>query len=288
MVTAGDSRGGHDAVVDRLRAAGCVFAEEEAAVLREAAADDPARLEQMITARCDGAPLEQVVGHADFDGLRIRLRRGVFVPRQRSVRLVARAEQIARHVRGDAPVVVDLGCGSGALLAAFLHRVGDAGWQAYAVERDPVAAACARDNLATSATVVVGAGLDVLPRTLLGRVDLVLANLPYVPSDAIGALPREARLHEPPGTLDGGTDGLDPLRHALPAVERWVRRGGHYLAELHASQVPAAVAVARTSGLTATAEIDPEDRTAVVDVRRPRGYADRRPGPSSGPGEIRR
>src|SRR5690348_6718484 len=91
----------------RLRAAGCVFAEEEAAVLRDAAPDD-ATFDAYLDRRVEGEPLEQVVGHADFAGIRVRLRPGVFVPRVRSRLLVDLA------VAHDPAVLLDLCCGSGA------------------------------------------------------------------------------------------------------------------------------------------------------------------------------
>src|ERR1700761_2255637 len=94
----------------RLRAAGCVFAEEEVAVLAEAAADDET-LAALVERRAAGEPLEQVVGYADFAGVRVRLRPGVFVPRVRSELLV----RLAAEEAADGSVVVDLCCGSGAL-----------------------------------------------------------------------------------------------------------------------------------------------------------------------------
>src|SRR5262245_2221313 len=122
----------------RLRAAGCVFAEDEAAVLGAAAADGSA-LAALGDRRALGEPLEQVVGYADFGGVRVRLRPGVFVPRVRSELLVRIAAEAARP--GD--VVVDLCCGSGALGLAVRHR--RPGIELHAADVDPVAVACARD-----------------------------------------------------------------------------------------------------------------------------------------------
>src|SRR3954471_12058348 len=126
--------------VARLRAAGCVFAEDEAAVLAEAAADDHA-LARFVARRSQGEPLEQVVGYADFCGVRVRLRPGVFVPRVRSellVRLATEAlpDRLAAPT-APRPVVVDLCCGSGALGMAVAHR--NPGIDLLCADIDPIA-----------------------------------------------------------------------------------------------------------------------------------------------------
>src|SRR5246127_2947620 len=112
-------------IVDRLRTAGCVFAEDEARLLI-AAAQTPAELDVMVGQRVTGLPLEQVVGWAEFCGLRITVAPGVFVPRRRTEFLVRRAVALAR--RGD--VIVDLCCGAGAIGAAVAAAVEGGGGDA--------------------------------------------------------------------------------------------------------------------------------------------------------------
>src|SRR5262249_19817993 len=102
------------AIVTRLRAAGCVFAEDEARLLL-ATARTPAELSAMVDRRTAGHPLEHVLGWADFCGLRVAVDPGVFVPRRRTEFLVRQAIAIAP----PRPVVVDLCCGSGAVGAAL-------------------------------------------------------------------------------------------------------------------------------------------------------------------------
>jgi release factor glutamine methyltransferase len=114
--------------------------------------------------------------------------------------------------------------------------------------------------------VIEGAGLAALPDTVRGRVDVIMANLPYVPTGSIGLLPREARLYEPMSTLDGGLDGLAPLTSALAEVATWLHPSGHYLGELHESQLEPATRLAGHFGFTCTASVDSDDRTAVVDL----------------------
>src|SRR3954469_2181337 len=135
------SRSPEDAVVARLRAAGCVFAEEEARLLLTSAGS-PAELEVLVARRVLGEPLEHLLGWAEFSGLRIALGPGVFVPRRRTEVLVEEAVALAQ----PGAVVVDLCCGSGALGVAVATAVADVGL--HAADVDPAAVACARSNVA--------------------------------------------------------------------------------------------------------------------------------------------
>src|SRR5579863_10595066 len=134
-------------VVARLRAAGCVFAEDEAAVLL-ATARSPAELDDLVQRRAAGEPLEQVVGWAEFAGLRILVDPGVFVPRRRSEFLVSVAVELARTPGdGATEVIVDLCCGTGALGLAVATELARP-VELHAADLDPAAVACARRNLA--------------------------------------------------------------------------------------------------------------------------------------------
>ena len=242
-----------DPLVARLRAAGCVFAEDEAAVLREAAGD-AAELEEMTGARLAGRPLEHVVGWADFAGIRVHLDDGVFVPRQRSRLLVDLAA--ARAPGGG--IVVDLCCGSGAIGAAIKARRDDV--TVHAADLDPRAVACARRNLPPD-HVHEGDLLDALPPSLRGKVDVLVMNAPYVPTDRIPHMPPEARDHEPRLALDGGADGLDVHRRVVAARHEWLAPDGVLVVEVAPDQ-----AVTLTALLT-TAETVTDDEhggTAVV------------------------
>lgn len=247
-----------DDVVAALRAAGCVFAEDEAALLL--ASPDP--LEALLARRVAGEPLEQVLGWAAFDGLRIGVRPGVFVPRRRSELIVRLA---ADGLPPDA-VAVDLCCGSGALGAALRHRVP---WvELYAVDSDAAAVDCARANL-PGAWVARGDLWDALPVRLRGRVSVVLANAPYVPSEAIALMPSEARDHEPHTALDGGADGLDVHRRIAAAASGWLAPGGRLFIEVSPAQVPAAVRLLDDAGLLSEVRSDEDlDATVVVGIRR--------------------
>jgi release factor glutamine methyltransferase len=282
------------AIVARLRAAGCVFAEEEADVLISSAGT-AAELQAMVDRRVEGLPLEQVVGWAWFCGIRVTVAPGVFVPRARTELLVREASALARTAGGRArreAVVVDLCCGSGAIAAAVAASVASvapvpspgvaggapgAGSSArislYAADLDPVAVACARGNLEPiGARVYQGDLFEPLPGSLRHRVDVAVANVPYVPTEEIALLPPEARLHEPGLALDGGGDGLDVLRRMAAEALDWLAPDGHLLVETSRRQAPTAVAVMERAGLAPTVVRD-EDLDATVVAGRPRGTA---------------
>jgi release factor glutamine methyltransferase len=232
-------------VAGRLRAAGCVFAEDEARLLIHAATS-PDELERMVGSRVAGTPLEYILGWAEFCGLRIAVDVGVFVPRRRTEFLARRAIALAE----PGSTVVELCCGSGAVARAIIasHPRLDL----YAADIDPAAVRCAGRNLAgTGATVLEGDLYDPLPARLRGRVHVLLANAPYVPTDAIGMMPQEARTHEPAIALDGGADGLEVQRRIAADAASWLRPGGHLLVETSRRQAAQSVRILRDRGLSA-------------------------------------
>lgn len=249
-----------DEIVLQLRAAGCVFAEEEAELLRATATSDQ-ELAAMTRRRSDGAPLEYVLGWAPFLGLQIRVVPGVFIPRRRTEFLATQA--ILRCDPGA--VVLDMCCGAGAVAAAIATRVRLG--ELHATDIDPLATSCARDNI--PGAVYTGDLFAPLPATLRGRVDVLVVNPPYVPSEQVRLLPPEARDHEPLATLDGGTDGLGVLRRVIAQTRDWLAPGGCLLAETSERQAPDALAAIAASGLRGELLTDPElDATAVAATHR--------------------
>jgi release factor glutamine methyltransferase len=258
-------QGSEQAVVDRLRAAGCVFAEDEARLLVEAASGD--RLEALVRRRVAGEPLEQVLGWALFDGLRVAVEPGVFVPRRRTELLVDVADELLGAPDGEGgPVVVELCCGVAAVAAALLHR--RPGLDLVAADLDPAAVRCARRTLGARATVLEGDLFDPLPPRLLGRVDVLVANAPYVPTSAIATMPPEARLHESPLALDGGADGLDLHRRIAGEARAWLAPGGSVLVETSEAQADATEALLAAAGLATRVHRDDDRDATVVQGRR--------------------
>ncbi len=266
-------------VVARLRAAGCVFAEEEARLLIDESRND-AELAARIDRRAAGEPLESILGWAEFCGLRVAVAPGVFVPRRRTQAVVRTALALLDAAPADPgrrPVVVDLCCGSGAIgLAVATARA----VELHAADIDPRAVGCARANLAGTGTVYQG-DLDApLPARLRGRVDLLLANAPYVPSGQIPLMPPEARDREPAVALDGGADGLDLHRRIAAAAPGWLAPGrlapggaapgGALVVEIAGAQVAGAVALVEAAGLIVDVRRDEDvDGTVVVGRREP-------------------
>lgn len=249
-----------DLLTARLRAAGCVFAEEEAALLRAEAPDD-ATLATWTARRVAGEPLEAVVGWAAFDGLRVPVAPGVFVPRQRSLLLV---DLVAAAVApGD--VVLDLCCGTGALGAAVAARV--PGVEVWAADADPAASACAARHL-PPARVRCGDLFAPLPPALACTLAAVLCNAPYVPSASIALLPREAREHEATLALDGGPDGLALHRRVLAEVGGWLRPGGLLVTECAPEQARTLAGLVAEAGLRPAVHEDDERGAVAVSGRR--------------------
>ena len=232
-------------IVDALRAAGCVFAEEEAALL-EAEARTLGDLRDMVERRVAGEPLEQIVGWAEFCGLRVAVSPGVFVPRRRTEALVDLA--VAIIVDLEKPVVVDLCCGTGAIGVAIASR--EPSTELHAADLDPAAVACARRNV-TRGQVHEGDLYDALPRDLLGRVDVLAVNAPYVPTDEIALMPTDARDHEHRIALDGGADGLALHRRVAAGAAAWLRTGGTLLIETSRPQAEGTAAACAAAGLAA-------------------------------------
>ncbi|MFD4832307.1 putative protein N(5)-glutamine methyltransferase [Streptomyces uncialis] len=254
------------ALAARLRAAGCVFAEDEAALILATARTAREAL-AMAELRASGPPLEHVLGWAGFRGLRITVTPGVFVPRRRSEFLAAEAVALAARRAPRPPVVVDLCCGSGAIGAALLSALPRA--ELVAADIDPVAVRCARLNVVPrGGGVREGDLFEALPAALRGRVDVLVANVPYVPSGEVALLPTEARDHEPLVSLDGGGDGLGVLRRVTAGALGWLAPGGHLLVETSGRQAERAARAFRDGGLTtevATCEEPPA--TVVVGTR---------------------
>lgn len=230
-------------IVIKLRAAGCVFAEDEARLLISEART-PAHLTAMVEQRANGLPLEHIVGWAEFCNFRIAVDPGVFVPRRRTEFLVRQATNVIQL--GD--VVVDLCCGSGAVgavLATTQERI-----NLYSTDIDPAAVRCAFRNLAAFGGYVYEGDLyEPLPANLIGRVNTLVANAPYVPTDAIELLPSEARIHEARVSLDGGEDGHSIQRRVITEAPLWLAPGGHLLVETSERQAPQTLEIFTSNGL---------------------------------------
>lgn len=250
----------------RLRTAGCVFAEDEARLLIGAAAGNHGRLEALVARRIAGEPLEHLLGWVAFCGHRFTVAPGVFVPRRRTEFLVERAAALT----GPGDVLVDLCCGCGAVGAAVALMVG--GLRLHAADIDPVAVACARQNLAPlGGAVHCGDLFGPLPAELAGHVNTIVVNAPYVPTAGLALMPAEARDHEPRAALDGGADGLDVHRRIAGRAGRWLAAGGHVVVETSAPQAPGTTAAFTRHGFTVRVDRDERREATAVTATIPRG-----------------
>lgn len=271
-----------DPLVERLRAAGCVFAEDEARLLRERAAGDDELLERLARRRIGGEPLEPLIGWVDFGGRRLRVDPGCFVPRQRSLLLAdaaisevrriraARAARGGRHgTPGDRTVVFLEAFAGVAPIAASVEaapatETGTPGTAILACERDDRAREAARANLGPGARLFGGEVLAGLPDSLAGGIDVIAAVPPYVPRGELAGLPREAVDYEPPEALIAGEDGLDRVRELIAQSPAWLAPGGVLLVEMHRTQAETAEGVADLAGFSSEAVHGDDGQTIVL------------------------
>ncbi|MEU8246752.1 putative protein N(5)-glutamine methyltransferase [Nonomuraea sp. NPDC048916] len=221
---------------------------------------DPAVLAHQVAGPRDRA----VPGDAPDHGLSAPIGGANRVDSDRGVRGSAdQDDSAAPRAENRRPVVVDLCCGSGAVGAAVI--AGLDGVELHAVDIDPAAVRCARRNLAAAGQVYEGDLYAPLPASLRGRVDVLVASAPYVPTEEIGLLPAEARVHEPRVALDGGADGLDVVRRVTAAAPRWLAPGGHLLVETSEHQAAETARAITRDGLVArVARCDELNATVVI------------------------
>jgi len=226
---------------------------------------DPERttLRASVERRAAGEPLQYVTGEMPFRHLVLRVCPGVFIPRPETEVLVDEvlAALPPAGPAGAGPFVVDLCTGSGAVALSIAHEHPDA--RVWATEIVPATAEVAGANaercgVAERVTVLEGDLCAPLPDDLRGRVDVLVANPPYIPTADLAALPAEVAGFEPHVALDGGPDGLDVARRIAAEALDWLRPGGTLALELDETRVAAAVDEARQWGY--------EDARAVRDL----------------------
>lgn len=186
--------------------------------------------------RLSGEPVAYLTGRREFMGLDFMVNPSVLIPRPETELLV----ETALKLLPPSPMIIDVGTGSGAVAVSLASLLPDA--VVYATDRSPAALDVARFNAARQGVVgrvsfFQGDLLEPLAGCVpAGRVDLIAANLPYIPKDDLPGLPREVRLFEPSLALDGGADGLDLVRRLIPAAPGLLKQGGYLLMEIGCHQ----------------------------------------------------
>jgi release factor glutamine methyltransferase len=237
---------GKRGIAHRLRQAGCVFADDEALLLLADGRD----IETLVVRRERGEPLAHVLGWVTFGGLTIEVDPGVFVPRPQTEALAVAAAAMAPAI------ALDLFAGAGPIASVVAAR--NPGARVVAGELDVLE--CLRDNGLRYGFEVVTSDVDSgVPSELEGRVDVLTANVPYVPSGDVRVVPHEG---EPVRAIDGGDDGLDWVRRVVEVAPRWLRPGGSLFVEVARHQL------AQLDGFDLASVAAAEDEEAAVAVVR--------------------
>jgi release factor glutamine methyltransferase len=247
-------------VVRALAAGGSVDPAAEADTLLEASNAEVGPLEDLLARRLAGEPLAWIVGWVRFCDARVCVDPGVFVPRPQTEALARRAVALLP----EDGIAVDLCAGSGAI--AVVLGAARARATVIATDIDPAAVACARRN---GVEALLGDLDEPLPPALRGRVDVVTAVVPYVPTQELHLLPRDVLAHEPRRALDGGPRGIVVLARAARAAARWLRPGGSVLLELGGEQADELSTIMAAAGLSAIGvHRDEEGRDRAIEARR--------------------
>jgi len=246
----GRQRPFRSSVASRLAEAGCVAPSEEADELIEAAGGDEGLLDRLVARRVTGEPLAWVTGSVRFAGHSVVVRPGVYVPRWQSEPLAHRAVDLLP----DGGLAAELCTGSGAIAVALARARPRA--RVLATDVDPDACACAREN---GVEVFAGHLASPLPAGDRGHFDVVIAVVPYVPTDQLEYLPRDVREHEPLLALDGGPHGTRLLEQAVWAGAELLHPGGVLLLELGGDQAEELAGVLTAAGFAPANVFEDDD-----------------------------
>jgi release factor glutamine methyltransferase len=234
----------------RLRPVAGEAARTEARWLIEAAGDDAARLEEFVTRRLAGEPVDRIVGSRGFWTIELTVTTATLSPRPDTETIVRAARDMVAMLHPvDSPLrFLDLGTGTGAILLALLDEFPNATGVGVDISREALRAAqdnAIRLQCADRASFIEG-GWDA---ALGQRFDLVVSNPPYIPTADIADLDREVRDHDPHLALDGGADGLTAYRDILPLLPDLLDQAGFAALEIGFGQDKSVPALAAAAGL---------------------------------------
>ena len=239
---------------------------------QELSAQQQQLLDRLVARRLKREPLAYILQHKEFYGIDLAVGPGVLIPRPETELLVEQALFLAlMHMEAGDLVVAEPGTGSGAIsinLAIHLPMA-----RIYATELYPEAAKIAgynveRHNVADRVTLLQGDLLEPIPE----MVDMVVANLPYIPNGVIAGLQPEIQW-EPREALDGGVDGLDTIRRLLHQAQQKLKPSGVAILEIDPDQAQPLEELARelfpTASISVEQDLAHQDRIFVVDLSRP-------------------
>ena len=194
-------------------------------------------LDAFLERRLDREPLAYILGQREFYGINVILTPAVLIPRPETEGLVEHALFMAMMgMESTELIIADVGTGSGAIAVNLAIHLPAA--KIYAVDVDDAVLDVAAYNVrahgvADRVSLAIGDLLDAVPEP----VDLIVANLPYIPTERIPTL-QPAVQQEPVLALDGGADGLDLVRRLLTQADSKLKDHGIILLELDPEQVP--------------------------------------------------
>lgn len=281
-------------VTERLEAAGVPTPDTDARLLLDAmeerfgglAGCDLAVLDGMVERRAQRVPLQVVLGATTFRWVEVEVEQGVFIPRPETEVVAGLAIDALAGV--ERPLVAEPCTGTGAITCALLTEV--AGVRALATDRSGAAVELARRNIGrvlageasppawqpdvdATAEVLVGHLLDPLRQlgsTVLGNLDVLVANPPYLPTSDAPSMQPEVVGHDPGAALFGGEDGHEVVDELLAEAAVWLRPGGTVVLEIDDRRGPAAAASAEAAGLVAVRieqDLTGRDRAVVAERR---------------------
>jgi release factor glutamine methyltransferase len=213
-------------------------------------AETARRYDAAVRRRAEREPLQHILGWEGFRGLRLRVTPDVLVPRPETETLVEWSLQLMPAPR----LAIDVGAGSGCIACAIAAERSAA--RVVAIDRSPAAAAVARENVEA---LGLGDRIDVVVADLLAPLgavdaDLIVANLPYIPTSTLATLSPEVTRHEPVAALDGGADGLAEIRRLIETAGSRLADGGVLVLETAGgTQTSVVVELMRTAGFTGVA-----------------------------------
>jgi release factor glutamine methyltransferase len=234
---------------------------------RPLGAEVAARYAEAVRRRARREPLQRILCWEEFRGLRLSLTADVLIPRPETEQLVEWALELAGPI--ERLCAIDVGTGSGCIACAIAHARRDA--DVTAIDVSDAALAVARKNAEALGLTVRAVVEDLLTARVTSSADLIVANLPYVPDDALVGLAPEVTAHDPRLALAGGPDGLDVIRRLVPDAHRVLRPGGALVLEtFSAAQARLVVTLLRTAGFVdVTTRDDLAGITRFVAGRRP-------------------
>lgn len=188
-----------------------------------------------VERRAAGEPFQYIAGRQEFYGLEFEVTPDVLIPRPETELLVEKALELLKGV--DAPLLCDVGTGSGCIAVTLLHERADARGFALDLSRAALAVAArnaARHHLGERLQLLVSDCFDALRSDAheVLRFDLIASNPPYVPESDLESLQREVREHEPRLALTPGGDGLSVIRRLVAEAPEFLKPGGHLLIEI--------------------------------------------------------